>query len=127
MLSHISRISLTIRQLRDNPKPTLRKLAHQTLLGVKATGIFLKSCYVDGFLALVAGHYTRRQAAMIIAGSLPTILGAMMITVPGILFPTPGHQAFFHFGNTLSCDPTSLIPVVLGAISTTLGLRIPLG
>lgn len=104
----------------------LRQLAQQIFLGAKITGSFLKTCYVDGFLALLAGRYTRRQAAMIIAGSLPTILGTMMITVPGILFPTPGHQAFFHFGNTLSCDPTSLIPVALGAISTTLGLRIPL-
>lgn len=127
MLFHFSRISLVFKQFRDEPKRMLRLLAHQTFLGLKATGRFLKTCYVDGFLALVEGRYTRRQAAMIIAGSLPTILGALMITVPGLLFPTPDHNAFFHFGSLLACETTSLIPMGLGALSTTLGLRIPLG
>ena len=127
MLSQTSRLSLAFNQFRENPRPALGKLLRGLKHGTVTTGKFLKSCYVDGFKALIAGHYSRPQAAMIIAGTLPTILGALMITMPGILFPTPGHQAFYYFGSTLGCDPASLIPVVLGGISSTLGLRIPLG
>jgi len=87
----------------------------------------LKTCYVDGTKALAAGHYTRGQAALIIAGNVPAMLGAILITFPKVLFPTPGHQAFYYFANILNTDPTSLIPIVIAAVSSTLGLRIPLG
>ncbi|MEP4076582.1 hypothetical protein [Haloferula sp.] len=127
MLSQIPHLSLTFNKFREDPKSGLRALARRTLSGLKTCAKFLKSCYVDGFRALIEGRYSRRQAAMIIAGTLPTILGTMMITVPSILFPSPGHQAFYHFGNTLGGEPASLIPVAIGAISSTLGLRIPLG
>ena len=127
MLSPTSRISLAFNQFRENPKPALKAMPGKILRAAKAAGKFLKTSYVDGFLALVAGRYTRSQAALIIAGSIPTILGALLITVPGILFPTPGHQAFYYFGSSLSCEPIALIPVFLGMVSSTLGLRIPLG
>jgi hypothetical protein len=127
MLSHTTRLSLSLIRFRENPGSTFRALSLQIARGIKTSAKFLKSCYVDGFRALIAGRYTRRQAALIIAGNLPTILGALMITVPGVLFPSPGHQAFYHFAATLGCEPSSLIPVFLGAISSTLGLRIPIG
>lgn len=88
---------------------------------------FIKSCLVDGSKALLAGHYDKRQASLIIAANVPAIIGAMVITVPGILFHSPGHQAYYHFANNLGCEPASLIPMFLGATSSLLGLRIPLG
>ena len=127
MLSQTSHLSLALHKFRENPRLSLRKLSGRIVKAIKTTGIFLKTSYVDGFRALVEGRYNRRQAVMIIAGSLPTILGALMITLPGLLFPSPGHQAFYYFGSTLGCEPSSLIPVVLGTVSSTLGLRIPLG
>ena len=126
MLSHTSRLSLAFRKLQEEPKSAFRALFRHILHSLRLSGKFLKTCYVDGTKALVAGHYTRSQAAMIIAGNMPAILGANMITFPSILFPTPGHQAFYYFGNILNTDPTSLIPMIIGAVSSTLGLRIPL-
>jgi hypothetical protein len=127
MLSYTSRLSLALKGFKENPSSTLRRGATHATNGLRTTGIFLKTCYVDGFRALLAGHYSRRQAAVIMCATMPTILGALMITVPGLLFPSPGHQAFYHFAETLGRDPTSLIPVILGTISSTLGLKIPLG
>jgi len=88
---------------------------------------FTKSCYVDGFKALVAGEYNNRQALLIIVATIPVLLSVAMLVVPTVLFPTPEHQAFYHFARTLSGDSASMVPVVIGAVSTTLGLRIPLG
>lgn len=127
MLSRTSRLSLSLNKFRENPKPAIRALARDVFHGIKAAGNFLKTCYVDGTKALIAGRYSRTQAAMIIAGNLPAILGALLITFPSVLFPTPGHQAFYHFADILGTDPTSLIPMAIGAVSSTLGLRIPLG
>lgn len=131
MLSQTSRLSLALCRLRENPKPELklygRRIASAARHGASVTGKFLKSCFTDGLKALIDGRYTRRQASIIIAGSLPAILGAIMITLPGLLFPSPGHQAFYHFAATLANDISSLIPVFLGAISSVLGLKVPLG
>ncbi|MEM1085021.1 MAG: hypothetical protein AAGI48_12990 [Verrucomicrobiota bacterium] len=127
MLSQTSRLSLAFSQLRENPRHQLRSLCRHAARGLAATGAFLKTCFTDGLKALVAGRYTRKQAAIIIAGSLPAILGAMMITLPSVLFPTPGHQAFYHFASTLATDLSSMVPVALGTISSVLGLKIPLG
>lgn len=88
---------------------------------------FLKSCFVDGTRSLVAGNYSKKQAAIIIAASLPAIAGAVMITLPGVLFPTPAHQAFYYFAQTLATEPAALLPSLLGLVSSTLGLRVPLG
>lgn len=131
MLVYISHLSLAFNKFRENPKPLIKRLLLRTLRGLEAGTSaavkFLKLCYVDGTKALLEGRYTRDQAAVIIAGSLPAILGALLITCPGVLFPTPSHHAFYHFGDILRTDPTSLIPMALGAVTSTLGLRIPLG
>ena len=90
-------------------------------------GEFLRICYTDGVRALIAGKYSRRQAAYIMISALPALLGVALVTVPALLFPNPGNQALYHFAHTLSNDPASLLPTVIGTISTTLGFRLPLG
>lgn len=127
MLSHTSRISLAFREFQENPAPKLGLLTKQAGLAIKSAAKFLKGSYVDGFSALLKGNYSRRQAALIIAGNVPTILGALLITVPEVLFPLPAHQAFYYFGTSLGGNASSFIPIILGAVSSTLGLRIPLG
>lgn len=92
---------------------------------IKRFGHFLKICYVDGMKALVAGRYDTRQACIIIAATVPVLLGVMVLFVPLALFPTPEHRAFYHFADTLANDSISMLPVVLGAVSTTLGLKVP--
>lgn len=100
--------------------PRLRTAASET-------AHFLKLCYVDGFRALVAARYDKRQAGLIIASTIPVLLSAGVLFVPTILFPTPEHKEYYHFARTLANDSISMIPVALGAIATTLGLKIPLG
>lgn len=93
----------------------LGRIAHQ-----------LRLTYIDGPRALLAGRYSHRQAAYIMLATLPVFLGTLFITVPGILFPSPGHKAFYHFACSVGSDFSALIPVILGAISTSLGFKIPL-
>jgi len=108
-----------------------RQLGHRCLaLGgrlARRTGAFLRTCYVDGGRALLTGSYSHRQAAVIIAASTPAILGVLFLTVPALLFPTPGHNAFYHFAHELNADPASMMPVLLGAVSSTLGLKVAIG
>ena len=75
---------------------------------------------------LLAGNYEKRKAAFVIAATCPILLATLFLTIPGFLFPTPRHNEFFHFANALGSDFTSAIPLMLGVISTTLGLRMPL-
>lgn len=96
-------------------------------IAASRTTHFLKLCYVDGFRALVAARYDRRQACIIIAATIPALLSAGVLFIPTILFPTPEHKEYYHFARTLAEDSISMLPVALGAIATTLGLKIPLG
>lgn len=106
---------------RDLKAESLEKLAHYG----RITARFLKTCYVDGGKALLAGRYSKRQAALVIVSTLPAILGLLFLTVPGILFPTPSHNEFFHFAANITGNPASILPTLFGAASATLGLRIP--
>jgi|GEM_PF-3434702 len=94
---------------------------------VLGLGGFLRIAYTDGVKALVAGRYSPRQAAYIMCASLPALMGVAVVTLPALLFPSPSNEAFYHFANILSHDPVALIPTVIGAISTTIGLKLPLG
>lgn len=105
--------------LRKDSIPQLKRAASRTAQ-------FLKLCYIDGMKALIAGKYDTRQACIIITATTPVLLSMMILFVPLTLFPTPEHRAFYHFADTLAHDSISMIPVFLGAISTTLGLKIPL-
>ena len=113
-------LSSTFRSMRTQFVPTAGKFLAQT-------AHFLKTCYVDGFKALLMGKFDQRQAILIIVATIPILLSVGMLVIPTVLFPTPQHQAFYHFAQTLADDSISMVPVVIGAISTTLGLKIPLG
>ncbi|WP_200279695.1 hypothetical protein [Haloferula rosea] len=113
-------LNLNFRSMRTHFLPNARKFLGQT-------AHFLKTCYIDGFRALLLGKFNQRQAILIIVATIPILLSVGMLFIPTVLFPTPQHQAFYHFAQTLAGDSISMIPVVIGAVSTTLGLKIPLG
>lgn len=105
----------------------LKVAAEHAMVFLRQTPGFLKSCYVDGFRAIIAGRYSRRQGFLIIAAMLPVLLTTAVITVPLVLFPTEGHKAYFQFASILNSDPASLVPLVIGSITATLGLKVPVG
>lgn len=88
---------------------------------------FFRNWFIDGPRLLLTGKFSRRAAGFMIAGALPAIAAALFLTVPGMLFPTPQHQAFFQFGKVLNSDMASLIPVGLGVLSSIFSFRLPLG
>ncbi len=87
---------------------------------------FLHETFVIAPRLLLAGKYDKRKAGYIIAAACPILLAVLFMTVPSLLFPTPQHNAFFHFANIVATDAASTIPILLGIVSTTLGLRMPL-
>lgn len=118
------------RDFPDTPheKPCLVKASvdHARYLLRQVPG-FLKSCFVDGTRAIIAGRYNRRQAAIVIAAMAPILIGTAVITVPLILFPTEAHKAYFQFANILNTDPVSMIPLAIGSVAAMLGLKVPVG
>ena len=64
---------------------------------------------------------------MLIAASLPPIAAAALLTIPSLLFPTPGHNAYFHFARQLQHEPLIYVPIVLGAVCSTLSIKRSLG
>ncbi|WP_353565829.1 hypothetical protein [Haloferula sargassicola] len=86
----------------------------------------MKETFVEGPKAVIQARYSGAQAAIMICSTLPAILGSLALTVPELLFPTEGHRAFFQYACNVSHDPMSLAPIMTGAVTTLLGLRIPL-
>ncbi len=93
---------------------------------LRILGTFLKISYVDGLRAILFGRFTRRQATFVIVAIVPLLLTVFMLTVPSFLFQTERHNAYYYFARILSSEPASLIPFLLGALSATVGLRLPL-
>lgn len=111
-----------------DPKQSHFKVAAEhALVFVRQIPGFLKSCYFDGTRAIIAGRYSRRQGVLIIAAMLPILLTTAVITVPLVLFPTEGHKAYFQFASILNTDPASLVPLLIGSVTATLGLKVPVG
>lgn len=88
---------------------------------------FFRAWLIDGPRMLFKGRFTRRAGAFMIASALPSILTALFLTLPGLLFHTPEHHAFFHFAKTLEGDGASLLPILLGSLCSLCGFRLPLG
>lgn len=88
---------------------------------------YFRDWFVEGPKLLLKGAFNRRAAGFIIASAMPAILTGMFLTLPGYLFPTPEHNAFFHFANFLEGELSSAIPVILGTISSIFSFRLPLG
>ena len=88
---------------------------------------FFRSWLIEGPLRTLEGRFSHRAAGFMIAGAMPAILGALFLTVPGFLFQTPQHHAFFYFAKIVEGDSVSTLPMLLGAISSLFCFRFPLG
>lgn len=88
---------------------------------------FFHDWFVEGPRLLLKGNFTRRAAGFMIAAATPAILTGMVLTIPALLFHTPEHNAYFHFARIIQDESASLLPVVLGTISSIFSFRLPLG
>jgi hypothetical protein len=88
---------------------------------------FFRNWFIDGPKLLLKGKFSRRAGLFLVIGAMPALMAAAYIIVPDILFPTPQHNAFFHFARTVSSDVASLIPLCIGVIATIFSFRLPLG
>lgn len=88
---------------------------------------FFRNWFVEGSKGLFNGHFNSRSAGFMIAAAIPGILIAAFLTIPGMLFQTPDHQAFYYFAKSLEGDSSTVLPVLLGTISAVFSLRFTLG
>lgn len=88
---------------------------------------FFRNWFVEGSKGLFNGHFSPRAAGFMIAAVIPAILIAAFLTIPGMLFQTPDHQAFYYFAKCLEGDSATILPVMLGTISAIFSLRFTLG
>lgn len=88
---------------------------------------FFHNWFVEGPVRILKGHFSRRAAGFMIAGAMPAILTGLFLTIPGLLFQTPQHHAFFYFAKIVEGDPASILPVLLGTVSALFSFRFPLG
>lgn len=90
-------------------------------------GEFFRNWFIDGPKLLLKGKFSRRAGFFLTVGAMPAFMAAALLTIPDILFPTPQHNAFFHFARAVSGDVASLIPVGIGVIASLFSFRLPLG
>ena len=90
-------------------------------------GEFFRNWFIDGPRLLLKGKFSRRAAVFLTIGAMPALMGAAYVILPDVLFPTPQHNAFFHFARTVSSDVASLIPLGIGVIASLFSFRLPLG
>ena len=88
-------------------------------------GEFFRNWFINGPRLLLKGKFSRRAAGFMIAAAIPAIAATLFLTLPGLLFPTPAHNAFFYFSKGVNTDIASLVPVGLGLISSVFSLRLP--
>jgi hypothetical protein len=93
----------------------------------RINGEFFRNWFIDGPRLLLKGKFSRRSAAFMIVAAIPAIAAVLFMTVPGLLFPTPQHNAFFYFSKGVTSDVVSFVPLALGLLSTIFSLRFPLG
>jgi hypothetical protein len=86
---------------------------------------FFRDWFVNGPKLLMKGGFTHRAAGFMIAAATPAILAGLFVTIPGLLFHTPEHNAYFHFAKIVEGE--SVLPVILGTISSIFSFRFPLG
>ncbi|WP_226895415.1 hypothetical protein [Luteolibacter marinus] len=87
---------------------------------------YFRNWFVEGPKRLLRGRFSRRAAMFMIVSTVPGILAALMMTVPGFLFHTPEHHQFYFFARCLEGDSVSKLPLLIGTISSVFGLRFPL-
>jgi|SRR5688500_4097282 hypothetical protein len=93
----------------------------------RINGEFFRNWFIDGPRLLLKGKFSRRAAGFMVIAAIPAILAVLFMTVPGLLFPTPQHNAFFYFSKSVTGDVVSFVPLALGVISSIFSLRFPLG
>jgi hypothetical protein len=93
----------------------------------RLNGEYFRNWFIDGPRLLLKGKFSRRAAAFMIVAAIPAIAAVLFMTLPGLLFPTPAHNAFFYFAKGVTSDIASLVPLALGLLSTIFSLRFPLG
>jgi hypothetical protein len=86
---------------------------------------YFRDWFITGPKLILKGGFSHRAAGFMIAAATPAILAALFITIPGLLFHTPEHNAYFHFAKIVEGD--SVLPVILGTISSIFSFRFPLG
>jgi len=86
----------------------------------RAIGHLLLVTYVKRPLALLRSGIGKRTAWFMITGMLPLLLALSVILLPSLIFDSPHSHAYYFFARTLTGDPLSLLPVLigLGAMST---------
>ena len=90
-------------------------------------GEFFRNWFIDGPRLLLKGKFSRRAGIFLAIGAMPALMGAAYVILPDVLFPTPQHNAFFHFARTVSSDVASLIPLGIGVVASLFSFRLPLG
>ncbi len=90
-------------------------------------GEFFRNWFINGPKLLLKGEFSRRAGIFMVIAAIPAIAVALFLTLPGMLFPTPQHNQFFHFANVISRDAITMVPVAIGVLSTIFCLRLPLG
>jgi hypothetical protein len=88
-------------------------------------GRFFRSWFIDGPRLLLTGNFSHREATFIAMSALPALLALGLITVPAYLFDSPQQNAFYHFGQCLKGENTSLIPMAFGVLSSLFCFRFP--
>jgi hypothetical protein len=88
---------------------------------------YFRDWFVEGPKLMLKGCFSNRAAGFMIASATPAILTGLFLTVPGLLFYTPEHNAYFHFARILEGEAASAIPVILGTLSSIFSFRLPLG
>jgi len=93
----------------------------------RLNGEFFRNWFIDGPRLLLKGKFSRRSAAFMVVAAIPAVAAVLFMTIPGMLFPTPAHNAFFYFAKGVTSDVASFVPLALGLLSTIFSLRFPLG
>lgn len=102
----------------DSPRPNHFRTRSRVLSSAR-------EILLDGPKAMIEARYSRSQGIIMALSALPSILGLLSLTMPEVLFPTEDHRAFFQFAKNMANDPMGITPIVIGTISTLLGLRVP--
>lgn len=113
---------ISTQSLRSGTRPRPNHIRHHLIERTVET----ISRLTAGPRALIEARYGKRQAVVLMLGSIPSILALILLTVPAFLFPTPEHRAFYQFAWSLTHEPVSFLPMLIGIVTLALCLRIPL-
>jgi hypothetical protein len=88
---------------------------------------FFRSWFIEGPRLLFAGRFNHREGVFIALASVPAILAATFLLLPGFLFDTPEYHVFYEFARSVKEGNASLLPMAIGTLSSLFSLRVPHG